>query len=214
MNVTNIINFSKKIEAGNVQFDKLSKAEKRVAIAKDAIAQLLIDRYVPTPGTYVGSDDVDLGMELDIAKTLTSLPQCNVCAIGSVMVSSFRCGQVAGDLESMRDGYHAEGELSYDEGLRLAFSDAMLRRMEDAFESGGRYGSEDPETKWGLLNKDERLFAILETVIEKGGRFPSVAFYDYGNNVPKRDLEWARDVKTRFAKAKLKALKVPVSLAN
>lgn len=213
MNVKNIISFAKKIEAGNAKFDKLSKKEKRVAIAKDALAQLLVGKFQAVTGQYVQTELLEDRTE-SIGSALRRAPRCKVCAIGSVLVSSFRCGAIGGDIDSLRELAPDDDELVYDttseDKLKLAFTPKTLRAMESAFEQG-TYGSpEYAEDKYGLLDEDARLFAILEDVIENEGSFKKPKRFKHDmvrgqSIVPTRAKQWAEDVKVRFETAKAKA---------
>lgn len=76
-----------------VEFRKLTKAQKKVTVAKDVIAQIKAHKYRAETGRYIG--DVKIGEEYAIAKHITGdiqkrLPElhhCEVCAVGSCILS-------------------------------------------------------------------------------------------------------------------------------
>lgn len=218
MNVKNIVSFAKRIEENNKAYKKLTQAEKRVAVAKDAIAQLLLGSFNASPGVYVrakGVDKVEALCGIDV-------PQCEVCAIGSLLVSSFR---VAGDQNVLTAGSNdpwrgtnPRVSANYDTGSGsvAAFTEPMLRRMEatfegsicswDTFENLADIDTDYPvdELRF-VLDADARLFAILENVIENGGTFkPAVVRTqaDWDNAVKKGEK-----TKKRFLDARTKARK-------
>src|SRR5437868_518082 len=70
------------------QFKQLTKAEQRVAIAKDVIAQVKVKRYKPSGGAYIilegGNEHLD---KEPIQENINKLKECEVCAIGSAILS-------------------------------------------------------------------------------------------------------------------------------
>ncbi len=151
-----LVAYAKRVAKNNAEFGKLKAAEKRVAIAKDALAQLVMGRYEATPGTYVhacGDESKIRGVDV---------PRCEVCGIGAVMVSSFRLDKKRKKIGvGVCDG-RGSGSYIYD-GLGMsAFTNDTLRDMEDAFEHDYEEIYPDPEV---------RLFTILNEVVESGGKF-------------------------------------------
>jgi len=73
-NTSDQLNIQKEIEKRNSLFKKATKAEKRVLIAKDVIAQIKANRYVATSGAFVeaefNSDIDDFSHILDEANRL------------------------------------------------------------------------------------------------------------------------------------------------
>ncbi len=70
-------------------FSKLTKAEKRVRIAKDAIKQLNLKVFISTPGRYVNIEAKE-GCEIERFNDLKSqLPNtvCEVCAKGALFIA-------------------------------------------------------------------------------------------------------------------------------
>lgn len=74
------------IQKWNNYFNSLSPEQKRVAIAKDVIAQLNAKKIIPESGTYFAiednPDDYDVSLQKHLPKT-----QCSVCALGSLFYS-------------------------------------------------------------------------------------------------------------------------------
>lgn len=93
-------------------FNQLSKTEKRVLIAKDALQQLFLEHYKAKKGTYVSqrvtkqdrkefnrtlkegfsySERIEFGVTA-LENGLSTQNTCQVCAIGSCMASAIRFG--------------------------------------------------------------------------------------------------------------------------
>ena len=73
------------------QFESLTKAEKRVAIAKDVIAQL---KYYARTGSWAYFHmKRTIGWDTQLQKELIhkrNILECRVCALGGVMLSSIK----------------------------------------------------------------------------------------------------------------------------
>lgn len=81
---------NKQITKWNEDFKKLTKAEKRVAIAQDVIAQIRAKKYVPETGAYVTfRNNCELEEDDSIQKNFDKV-SCNVCAIGSMFMSNVK----------------------------------------------------------------------------------------------------------------------------
>jgi len=83
------------------EYKKMTKAQKRVAIAKDIIASINSKKYIANASTYIDNveidgksvdvrydylDDKDIE-ELDIQETLPRMEKCKVCAMGACILS-------------------------------------------------------------------------------------------------------------------------------
>jgi len=80
----------KQIEKWNSDFQTMSKEEKRVAIAKDVIAQIKAKRYTPKTGNYVKfKNRCKLKREESIQQNFDKV-DCKVCAIGSMFMSNIK----------------------------------------------------------------------------------------------------------------------------
>ncbi|HMT01702.1 MAG TPA: hypothetical protein PKD00_00090 [Burkholderiales bacterium] len=74
---------NKQVKAWTDYFNSLSKEEKKVALAKDAIAQIKAGRTIPTNVTYFKSlQDEDFDIQKNIDKI-----KCEVCALGCLFIS-------------------------------------------------------------------------------------------------------------------------------
>ena len=176
-----------KINKLNEQFKKATKAQKRVMIAQDVLAQLKTKRYVAESGCWVQPNyypdwkqlsDKDSVQELFAAKKIES---CNVCALGGLFMSCTNFNNntlledlydVSGDLGNLID---EEEQLS--NKLNKIFSTNQLKLIEMYFEANGGYFREDDEDdRIGVFyNKNssdkKRLQLIMENIVENGGAF-------------------------------------------
>lgn len=79
------------IEQRNEQFNKLSAAQKRVAITKDAIKQIQAGIYTMEQMRYVKIINPRDGVDIN-QKMLLEYPKCKVCAAGGLALSAMRIG--------------------------------------------------------------------------------------------------------------------------
>ena len=176
-----------KINKLNEQFKKATKAQKRVMIAQDVLAQLKTKRYVAESGCWVQPNyysdwkqlsDKDSVQELFAAKKIES---CNVCALGGLFMSCTNfinntlledLYDVSGDLGNLID---EEEQLS--NKLNKIFSTNQLKLIEMYFEAnGGFFREDDEDDRIGVFyNKNssdkKRLQLIMENIVENGGTF-------------------------------------------
>lgn len=177
-----------KLEKQNRAFAKLPKAKQRVAIAKDAIAQIRAGKYEITPGywaeylpTRESTTEEDCwGVTLVIAdqstivKSLRRSEPCRVCQLGSAAVSRIRCGNVSTFTSDSND-MDAVGE-----ALKDIFSLRQMELLEAAFEGESTLAvghASDASVlqaeAWyvGISNPKRRAIAIWENVIRNKGTF-------------------------------------------
>lgn len=171
----------------------MTRKEKKVAIAKDVIANIHMKKLnVKANNGYVESSDKDLEYDKDIlcqylpSEQVAELlkPSCQICARGAMMIckvakfDNFDLGR-----------YSLEEELSTTEALKDAFSEEELGQIEAAFELWGpgspmgehkRLSHEELEN-WESIEKDEdRLLAIMQNIVDHGGEFkPEVKYEVY-----------------------------------
>jgi uncharacterized protein YkuJ len=176
------------------EFDALPKNEKAVLVAKDVLAQIDAKRYVPEVGRYLKVIDDREAYELDdnddIRTNFDKVPQCQVCALGSMLLSCTRLGNKLRfediDLTGMSIyKFHNEKIKSLFESI---FDGYQLLLIENAFEGASyhdkRYSkhilnfelNEDDFIRcnnfYNLYETDnERLIAICDNIIKNKGTF-------------------------------------------
>jgi hypothetical protein len=123
------------------QFNSLSKAEKRVAVAKDVLAQIKAGKYIPNIGSYIkGLHPEVLPKNLrsldDVQKNFSKLPQCNVCVLGACILSIAHLGDELKIYELSRVGNYGNvyGKNTNAKILSV-FSPHQLAMIEAAFET-------------------------------------------------------------------------------
>ena len=182
------------IEKTNAEFKKATKAQKRVMIAKDVLAQLKAKRYIPESGVWVEPmyKSRKMGNEEESVQKLfaeKNITKCNVCALGAMFMSctNMNNNTTVGDLEDECGG--VLGELIEDNyklsnGLNRIFTCQQLALIETYFENGGGYFETggryfqhrvvdyDHLDKFSITyNEDKRLELIMKNIIENQGTF-------------------------------------------
>lgn len=168
------------IKADNEAFEKLSPAKKRVAIAKDVIAQLQTKKFKAEQGVYVRLDKELTERELkkDASEILTAAKECTVCGIGGLFVSAV-CKADKLPVQEALDAYdysrsetNFDGEKAY-EYLEQFFDEQTLRNIETAFEQrddfGGEWGADEFAEE--VEDDDDRLRLIMENIVVNKGKF-------------------------------------------
>jgi hypothetical protein len=175
-------------------FHGLTAAEKRIAIARDAIAQLKADRYVATYGSYFSLYATETegslsGKPLDQVMERSVKP-CYVCGIGACFASAVRL------TDQVKIGSEHGSIVSFDrldsafsKKLRQFFSIFQLELIETAYERSSsscgirsRFeisGKKVPEkkiqaaVKFGLryYDRNKRLLSILRNIVRNHGTF-------------------------------------------
>lgn len=149
-------------------FETLTSAEKRVAIAKDVLAQLALEKIVPHRGTYleiVLEDDKEFSPDAQLGEFVTSNKvDCTACAVGSLLISTARLADKL-QLNSLTDEQLIDSDITLCMGraecyeyLETFFDSDQLQAMEDMFEN--TYN--DPT---GVLAE------IMSNVVEHKGTF-------------------------------------------
>jgi hypothetical protein len=169
-------NWVKTIEESNEAFNKMTKAEKRVTIAKDVIKRVDIGQ-IDAYSTFISFDgEVEEGKPL---KPFFNAIQCSACAKGSLFLSYV--GRV--------NKFKKEGSFSMDpyskemKKIKQIFSQLQLDMIEIAFE-GGTFSWTDREKisnkqisksleffKNNTVGSRLRLKRIMENIIENNGTF-------------------------------------------
>lgn len=180
----------RRLRATNTRFKKLTKAQQRVAIAKDVIQQVRSEMYIAR-STYFTfarvkdkaiSDSRSLAechtrvlghaeaANVDLSEVISQTP-CEVCGIGSLFASAVRkadnlpLNDFSNALynESARD---AEGEY-----LSTWFTDDELDEIEAYYECNHAYDQWQDSPLLSCGNSTNRLIMIMENIISNRGRF-------------------------------------------
>ena len=162
------------------QFAILSPAEKRRAIARDAIDQIRLQRFVAESGTYLFTPDLGGQVGRDLREVLLEQDRyCEVCGLGACFASMIR---LENDLVLSNADLWSSCIMSRNAGAFLSrlqrhFEPAQLELIECAFEISDEYThvlSYDDEAvvdavvfgdKYDYSDK-ERLLAILTSIAE------------------------------------------------
>ena len=173
----------------NAEFKKATKAQKRVMIAQDVLAQLKAKRYVAESGCWVQANynpTVTLAeikyhdsvQELFAEKTIQS---CNVCALGGLFMSctNFNNNTLLEELDDVSEdlGNLIDEEEKLSNKLNSIFSTNQLKLIEMYFEANGGFFQEDDEDDrievfYNKYPSDKkRLQLIMENIVENEGTF-------------------------------------------
>jgi len=183
------MNLQKEINRRNKLWKSATKAERKILVAKDVLAQIKKGKFVAKSQMWAGipiSEEESEKETLDTQKVLLNAKKCECCAIGSVMLSciafknshqSKRGLQYLGSYAMIRKVYLEDipEDLST---LKGVFSKKEIREMEMAFECGAGANIPDDirERKISQMYEDmsdkTRLIKIMENVIEHGGFKP------------------------------------------
>jgi hypothetical protein len=173
------------IEKQNRAFERLSKKQKRLAIARDVIQQVQAKKYRATPGRYVkiqtrnGRIDritqealLSFRWKDYLDPSVTRAVDCEVCGIGAAFVSRARLGN---KVDFQGDGWHDK--------IRDIFSANQQVLIETAFE-----GHDCSPLRVGIIEKPKlfaramrfcnrytndnvRLVAIFRNILKNDGTF-------------------------------------------
>jgi phosphoribosylformylglycinamidine (FGAM) synthase-like enzyme len=165
-----------KIKKLNAEFKKATKAQKRVMIAQDVLAQLKAKRYVAESGCWV-KPNIDSAWEQKLSHHDSvqelfieqKIESCNVCALGGLFMSctNFASSEL-GDLIE---------EVKLSNKLNSIFSVKQLKLIESYFEENDGYfyiNSQYDRIK-AFCDKHpsdkKRLQLIMENIVENEGTF-------------------------------------------
>jgi hypothetical protein len=189
-----------------IDIEVMSKADARVAIAKDVIAQLRRGKLNANVGIYVDVqtkgqcdlfEDTDVEKNLDLRDVLKKrMASCKVCAKGAIFISTvmrFDNLPVAKALPIDTDDAEDErlAEMASDGDYRGFFTPKQLDLIEYAFECG-MVGSprdcpkKDAQGVHALASKfprysgtgKERLVAMMKNIIDNAGTFKPAQFVE------------------------------------
>lgn len=170
------------------QFNKLGKAEQRVLIAQDVLANIKSKVYIPKEGVYFDDSLLirELGSNADIQQNFDKIKECEVCAMGSCLLSTikFKDSITTTDLKDMP--LHRTSKES--DLIVEVFSENQLALIETAFER--RYSTEghwssviggvlttikevNKAIKFGMkyANDTNKLIGIMKNIIKNNGTF-------------------------------------------
>lgn len=174
----------------NEEFKKATKAQKRVMIAKDVLAQIKAKRYFPESGEWVRplwsgdqkSIDIKLNPNSSIKDAFKSkaINSCQVCALGGLFMSCTNLNNNT-TVQDLKDETYI-GDLVADDdkisnGLNRIFTQKQLMLIEIYFEGSQGYfrdhlsSDEKAETFLENYSDDERLEMIMQNIIDNDGTF-------------------------------------------
>jgi hypothetical protein len=177
-----------KIKRENAKFKACTKAEKRVMIAKDVLAQLKSGRINPESGVFVelghaiaaklNQIDEDTRDGIQLQDFLLSVPVCNTCALGAMFVCTVeRANKISLSESGFTDFGGAEPEelLEY---MGRYFSASQLKLIEVAFEHGTGYFGHGPQEarEWSseYTTDTDAMRAIMQNIVDNDGTFKPV----------------------------------------
>lgn len=172
----------------NKPWNELTKAEKRVRIAKDALAQIRTKKVEVQSGTYcdIFSNKLKEGSQLNKILPTLEADSCTVCAKGALFLAHV---DRFNKLKIEDNGAFSANNSQIIDRLKGIFSIGQLDTIEAAFEMGVTQDAEHilwdhstavEETElakraiaFGEEYSDDldRLVAILENIIENKGTF-------------------------------------------
>lgn len=177
----------KEIEKQNKKFARMSPSKKRIAIAKDVLMILKLEKVDVNKGTYCSVvNNSKVKDERDLQRNmLNNKASCTVCAMGAIFIAKTRLGN--GPIEdfsvcSFDNKIVAVDDYQIISSLKGIFSRQQLRLIECFFE--GRdidvdfekvrnkdFESLAYEFKNKIDNPKDRLGIIMQNVIDNNGTF-------------------------------------------
>jgi len=167
-------------------FKKMSRAEKRVAVARDVILAIRAEQIVPATMVYLDAEKMSRTPELPDLQVREALAgvECTACAIGSVFVA---CTNRADDLTMREFGvasqFHSESRPDQmRKYLSEWFSYKQLALIESAFERSAFNAQVGPNpslrayraaVNFGdeFTNSKDRMIGIMKNIIKNEGTF-------------------------------------------
>lgn len=176
-----------KLNARNKRFLALTKAERRVAIAKDVLKQLRLNVYQASPGTYVCirnglKRDALADDQLCDVLSLTAPSRCAVCARGAMFLSAvmkfdnYRVGDCYALGREMSQSLYV-GDSDFNEYENHFFSPQQIDLIESAFEGwtrrlpDGNLDYTSVHFQRAYPDATERLIVIMKNIIANRGIF-------------------------------------------
>ena len=184
-----------KIDKLNEEFKKATKAQKRVMIAKDVLAQIKAERCFPKRGEWVrplwSDDQKSIDIKLDPNSSIKdafkskAINSCEVCALGGLFMSctNLNNNTTVGDMKTeYYIGEFVNDDVKISNELNRIFTQKQLMLIETYFEGGAGYFksyshhfSYSDEKLLVIFFKsfddDERLKMIMQNIIDNNGTF-------------------------------------------
>lgn len=178
---------AKRAAANNAAFAKLSKAQKCVAVAKDVIEQIKLEKYqakqqlyvnfLKVPASYPGLDydcnSEPVSSDQFQEATLHDQTVCQCCGIGGCLLSMVRLGNSV----SLEDADEVDDQDFITDQLSKIMSRRQIGMIEAAFEKDGYADLSDTINNrcvsFGQQFKSpsERLIGIMKNIIANKGEF-------------------------------------------
>jgi hypothetical protein len=142
------------------QFNILPVNEKAILVAKDVLAQIKAEKYIAYEGSYI-SFYGSLPFEGSIKENFNELPQCKVCALGSMLLSSTHLGNVltTKDMPDYPDADELRDSEKITNLFNSIFTDKQLLMIETTFEG---YSEFYDHNKSGIKKKFQEEFNYYE----------------------------------------------------
>lgn len=195
--LTKIEKINTAIKKTNAEFKNATKAQKRVLIAQDVLAQIKVKRYVPESGVWVQpnwsckiyASQIRVTDSVQKLFAEKAIDTCNVCALGGMFMSCTNLNNNT-TLEQLENDQDDLGEaIEYGEklpnGLNQIFSKKQLELIEIYFENGNGWFGEDGYTGRSIgedqnhveefyekyPEDDDRLKEIMKNIVANNGTF-------------------------------------------
>lgn len=179
------------LKASRTKFEALSKAEKRVAIAKDVIAQVKAKQMKAATGYgYVAFDSAVTAKPDQCLYEVVdkNRKDCFVCGIGALFCSALKLKNKFDVADLGYHSYEESGSVEIDEishgtvakYMKPWFSELQLDLVETAFEgyTTGLVWDMDGDTAERISSfcgnegdADARLVAIMQNIVDNNGTF-------------------------------------------
>ena len=154
------------------KWEEMTRAERRVEVAKDVIRTIKAGKLVAGHEGYVDSRSIAPKEKEDDrawARRLMSENKCTVCARGAMMLCKV-AKHDGFDVKRIRPNYFGELEIGQDDtsqALSDCFSDHQLSLIECAYEWWGEWEFD----AWCDLPANERMIKIMKNIIANEGTF-------------------------------------------
>ena len=151
------------------KFNKMSKAERRVAVAKDVIKQINSGLFTARSCYFTPKRRLMKNVfEENLPRT-----SCYVCGIGAAAIAKtikFNNFDFDGSLRE-----YGLSQTDCHDALEDCFTTDQLNKIENWFECNTR----NLPDSWRLKSKENRMLCIYQSVIDNEGKVLSSTFNDY-----------------------------------